>query len=476
MMNQGIAVSPNLILTANTPSVLLHIGNLDKEVTEDRLRDLFGRYCKNVSVKIVRDMNGSKGFGFVYVATQADAEIIRQTLNHEKVGRKEITISFNKRPDSVVDQNANLIIKNLDPQVTGREFERFCSEFGKVVSCKVKDDEHGNSLGYGYVQFEKEANALECIAKISTKPLSGRVLQAEKFVPRSKRPTANQQSNLYIKQFPDKMTKEEIEKFIDDKFSKFGKIASKGVHVDPKINKIYSFVAFEDAEAAKEALKALNDFEFPGSSDKLYVDFAQTKFQRKQLLEKNSRQANETNIYMKSLKEGTRESDLERVFSKYGPITSKRVTEREVSGLVGSEKKILGSAFINFANGSDAKRAISEGKNDPDVLALLDPCHNRSIEFLHFHQPKDVRAQYIKTTKRNLRAADNLTFENMPKQMMELFKMFMLMQQNNKSNPAKTNRNEQGGYQNKRSNRNQQNTIQQVQAPIFPNVTLFDNR
>lgn len=434
MMNQGMnmmtapgtQLRADLMMPGGSSGVTVHIGNIDKEVTDIELKNYFDRVVKVLSLKIIRDINTqeSKGFAFVTVPTQQEAESARLALNHERIRRKEILISFNKKISGTeADANANVIVKNLDKRVSGRELETICSEYGRVVTCKVKDDEEGNSIGYGYVQFDSEESANNCLKNVISKSPYDKQLSAEKFVPMNRRATSNQKFNLYIKQFPDSMTEKQIEEFIDEKFGKFGKIASKGVFMDSKINKCYSFVAFEDAEKAKEAQGALNEYEFPGTDDKLFVDFAQTKFQRRQLLEQQHlKSVNETNLYIRSLKKGTTENEVRKAFEKYGPTSSICVRENELPGLVGGDKKVLGYAFVNYVNTADAKACMTEGKRDNDVLALLDPYHDRSVEFLFFAQSKTMRAQYMRMQKRNVSKSPEGAMDS--KQMQEFFKMF----------------------------------------------------
>ncbi len=54
----------------------IYVGNLDYQITEDDLRDIFEEYGEVKSAKIVidRDSNRSKGFGFVEMQEQAEGQ------------------------------------------------------------------------------------------------------------------------------------------------------------------------------------------------------------------------------------------------------------------------------------------------------------------------------------------------------------------------------------------------------------------
>ncbi len=71
----------------------LYVGNLAYHVTEHTLRDLFGQAgeIKEVTLILDRQSGQSKGFGFVEMTTQADAEKAIQMFNdYELEGRKII--------------------------------------------------------------------------------------------------------------------------------------------------------------------------------------------------------------------------------------------------------------------------------------------------------------------------------------------------------------------------------------------------
>jgi RNA recognition motif-containing protein len=66
-------------------------------------------------------------------------------------------------------KEANCFVKNLDPALTNKEFEDYFKEFGTVISSQIRTNENGESLHYGYVQFEKVEEAQKCIAECNGK-------------------------------------------------------------------------------------------------------------------------------------------------------------------------------------------------------------------------------------------------------------------------------------------------------------------
>jgi RNA recognition motif-containing protein len=74
----------------------LYVGNLAYDVTEDDLRGLFAQAGEVKEVALITDRatGRSKGFGFVEMATQADAEKAIQTLNNHDLGGRALKVSM----------------------------------------------------------------------------------------------------------------------------------------------------------------------------------------------------------------------------------------------------------------------------------------------------------------------------------------------------------------------------------------------
>ena len=62
-------------------------------------------------------------------------------------------------------------------------------------------DEHGESRGYGYVQYDNKESADKCIAGIKNLELHGNKLDIQSFTKKNERGEA-QDNNLYMKNLP----------------------------------------------------------------------------------------------------------------------------------------------------------------------------------------------------------------------------------------------------------------------------------
>ncbi len=74
----------------------LYVGNLSYSVTEDELRELFAQAGNVTSVAVIkdRDTGQSKGFAFVELSTQAEAQKAISRFNGQKLGERTLTVNL----------------------------------------------------------------------------------------------------------------------------------------------------------------------------------------------------------------------------------------------------------------------------------------------------------------------------------------------------------------------------------------------
>jgi RNA recognition motif-containing protein len=73
----------------------IYVGNLAQDVSEQELTTLFSEYGKVSSAKIIRDMfsQESRGFGFVEMPSQAEAQKAIEGLNTKDVKGKKLIVN-----------------------------------------------------------------------------------------------------------------------------------------------------------------------------------------------------------------------------------------------------------------------------------------------------------------------------------------------------------------------------------------------
>ena len=73
----------------------LYVGNLAHNISEDQLRDAFTRFGKPDSARIITDRTSgqSKGFGFVEMTTDEEAQTAIAKLNEYQLGGRALTVN-----------------------------------------------------------------------------------------------------------------------------------------------------------------------------------------------------------------------------------------------------------------------------------------------------------------------------------------------------------------------------------------------
>ena len=74
----------------------LYVGNLSYNVTEDQLRELFSQAgtIKQVTLIMDRDTQRPKGFGFVEMTTQVEAQKAIEMFNEHEVDGRKLTVNL----------------------------------------------------------------------------------------------------------------------------------------------------------------------------------------------------------------------------------------------------------------------------------------------------------------------------------------------------------------------------------------------
>ena len=86
----------------------LYVGNLPYSTSETELEELFGRTGSVDSVNVMRDMatGRARGFAFVEMATDDEAQKAIQELNQQDLGGRSLTVN-EARPKPRVDTTSD---------------------------------------------------------------------------------------------------------------------------------------------------------------------------------------------------------------------------------------------------------------------------------------------------------------------------------------------------------------------------------
>lgn len=395
-------------------SASLYVGDLNPEVSEGLLFDIFNTVGPVSSIRVCRDAITRRSLGYAYINFHqvSDAERALDTMNYTMIKGKPCRIMWSQRDPSLRRSGVgNIFVKNLHTSIDNKQLYDTFSLFGNILSCKVVTDrESGVSKGYGYVHYETAEAANAAIEKLDGMLIDGQEVQVGHFMRRNDRPGTNDWTNCYIKNIPFEWEDEKLM----DVFSKYGEIVSAAVAMglrkktpgkdeEPLPGNVmeelgeeepvppgekreslgYGFVNFLEHEAAVAAVEELNGKEFETMMNgetimqELYVSRAQKKVERERDLRakfemKKMDRINKfqgVNLYVKNLDESVTDDILRDEFTSMGTITSARVMKDIKTG------QSRGFGFVCYSTPEEATRAVNEmtGKliaNKPIFVAL----------------------------------------------------------------------------------------------------------
>ncbi|KAI1799327.1 polyadenylate binding protein [Daldinia bambusicola] len=444
--------------SAQTPhpaaSASLYVGELDPSVTEAMLFELFSQIGSVASIRVCRDAVTRRSLGYAYVNynTTADGERALEELNYTQIKGRPCRIMWSQRdPNLRKSGQGNIFIKNLDAAIDNKALHDTFAAFGNILSCKVAQDENGNSKGYGFVHYETDEAAAQAIKHVNGMLLNEKKVYVGHHIPKKDRQSKFEEmkanfTNVYVKNIQADVTDDEFREL----FEKFGDVTSSSLARDNEgKSRGFGFVNFTTHESAAKAVDDLNGKDFHGQD--LYVGRAQKKHEREEELRKSYEAARQekaskyqgVNLYIKNLDDDVDDEKLRQMFAEFGPITSAKVMrdtateseddkegkdkenqkeEGEETKEEGEKKekkpekklgKSKGFGFVCFANPDDATKAVGDMNqrminNKPLYVALA--------------QRKDVRKSQLEASiqaRNQLRMQQAAAAAGMPQQYMQ---------------------------------------------------------
>lgn len=181
------------------------------------------------------------------------------------------------------DSKTNLIVNYLPQQMTQEEIRSLFSSIGEVESCKlIRDRVTGQSLGYGFVNYQRVEDASKAINTLNGLRLQNKQIKVSFARPSSE---AIKGANLYVSGLPKNMLQADLESL----FSPYGRIITSRILCDnitarqynsspgetsPGLSKGVGFIRFDQRVEAEKAIKELNGTIPKGSTEPITVKFA----------------------------------------------------------------------------------------------------------------------------------------------------------------------------------------------------------
>jgi polyadenylate-binding protein len=348
----------------------------------------------------------------------------------------------------------NIFIKNLDTAIDNKALHDTFAAFGNILSCKVAQDEMGNSKGYGFVHYETAEAANNAIKHVNGMLLNEKKVYVGHHIPKKDRMSKFEEmkanfTNIYVKNVESDASEQEFREL----FERYGEITSATLAADPDTGKHrgFGFVNYVKHESAARAVDELNDSDFHGQ--RLYVGRAQKKNEREeelrkqyeaQRLEKQAKYQG-VNLYIKNLDDDIDDEKLREMFTPFGTITSAKVMrdtmpapdgetedseekkESESDGddkaegdgkkekvTIKGETKILGKSkgfgFVCFSSPDEATKAVTE---------MSQKMINGKPLYVALAQRKDVRKSQLEATihaRNQMRMQQQAALGSMPQQ------------------------------------------------------------
>jgi len=167
------------------------IKNFGEELSEQDLTDMFAKYGKISSIKVMTGEDGkSKGFGFISFEESEQAEAACDDLDGKEMGGKTLFVGrAQKKAERQAElkrkfemmkmermnryQGVNLFVKNLDDSIDDERLREEFKDFGTITSARVMVED-GRSKGFGFVCFSSPEEATKAVTE-----MNGRIIVAK---------------------------------------------------------------------------------------------------------------------------------------------------------------------------------------------------------------------------------------------------------------------------------------------------------
>ena len=260
-------------------SNVLYVADLPNETTNEDLQRLFQDY--HFQFASLNNFKNNMTWAQVYLenkdwATRARHELngyILKPLNCTNITKgKPIRICKyeGKGTSRQTNIKQSLLIKNIDINMTQKEFYNIFLEYGDIVSGKIEYDENGISKGFGYIYYYTEESAEDAKKNLNGKSYFGKPLEIVNLIPGKK--NKSNTITLFVLNIPNDVDEEKLTQI----FEQFGPVSNISVN-----NRGFAYVSYNNFDSASKCLNQMkmNPISFPGLPN-VVVKYASSKEER----------------------------------------------------------------------------------------------------------------------------------------------------------------------------------------------------
>jgi polyadenylate-binding protein len=259
------------------------VKNLAASVDNKGLFDFFSVFGNILSCKVATNETGeSKGYGYVHYETAEAAQEAIQKINGHMLEDKEVYVgTFLRRQDRAsTNEWTNLYAKCFPKTWSEERLTEVFSPYGTLTSLKIQLDKDGNSLGFGFIDFENHDAAKKALEEMHDKVFEAdeaadpkeegftmyvnraqkktdrdRELKAKMDAAKSEQITKFQGMNLYVKNLDETINDDAFREL----FTPFGTVTSARIMKEASgVSKGFAFVCYSTAEEATRAITEMN--------------------------------------------------------------------------------------------------------------------------------------------------------------------------------------------------------------------------
>jgi len=170
----------------------VYIRNFGDDLSEEKLTEIFSKFGKITSFKVMSDegTGRAKGFGFVSFEDSESAEKAVDDLNGTEMNGKTLFVGrAQKKAERQQElkkkfeqlklerlnryQGVNLYVKNLDDSIDDERLRKEFAPYGTITSARVMCED-GRSKGFGFVCFSSPEEATKAVTE-----MNGRIIVAK---------------------------------------------------------------------------------------------------------------------------------------------------------------------------------------------------------------------------------------------------------------------------------------------------------